>query len=174
MTWKGFFKLFLIVLGILALDIVSKGMTHFYFKPFEHAPHFFPFGGIAVFQALGIDFCIHHVTNKGVAWGMGGNLQDFILIIRMVIIAALAIYLKRSPKAYSQRYSLMLIIAGGIGNILDYFIYGHVVDMFHFILWGYSFPVFNVADASIFMGIVSLLWMSWKNARRQDAIAEIE
>jgi signal peptidase II len=68
----------------------------------------------------------------------------------------------------------MLIIAGGIGNILDYFIYGHVVDMFHFILWGYSFPVFNVADASIFMGIVSLLWMSWKNARRQDAIAEIE
>ena len=55
MTWKGFFKLFLILLGILTLDIVSKGMTHFYFKPFEHAPHFFPFGGIAVFQALGID-----------------------------------------------------------------------------------------------------------------------
>ncbi len=172
MTWKGFFKLFLVVLGILALDMVSKGITHFYFKPFEHAPHFFPFGGVSIFQAFGIDFCIHHVTNKGVAWGLGGDLQDIILMVRIAIIAGIAIYMKRSPKAYPQRYALALILAGGMGNIIDYFIYGHVIDMFHFILWGYSYPVFNIADASIFFGIAGLLWKSWKNSRSQDALPE--
>jgi signal peptidase II len=169
-TWKGFFKLFLVALGILTLDVVSKGLTHFYFKPFELAPHFFPFGGVSVFQALGIDFCIHHVTNKGVAWGLGGGLQDLILLVRIVIIAGLVIYLKQSPKAFPQRYPLMLIIAGGMGNILDYFIYGHVIDMFHFILWGYSYPVFNIADASIFFGITALLWMSWR--KNKNVVAE--
>lgn len=166
MRWKLFF----IALGILTLDIVSKGMTHFYFKPFELAPHFFPFGGVSIFQAFGIDFCIHHVTNKGVAWGVGGGLQNLILVVRILIIAGLTIYLARSPKALPQRIPLTLIIAGGLGNILDYFIYGHVVDMFHFILWGYSYPVFNVADASIFFGIAALLWKSWKKPKH--AVAE--
>ncbi|MGH2612368.1 MAG: signal peptidase II, partial [Rhabdochlamydiaceae bacterium] len=154
------------------LDIISKGMIYFYFKPFELSPHFFPFGGISIFQALGIDFCIHHVTNKGIAWGLGGGWQDLILFIRSAIIAGLVIYMKRFPKAYPQRYALALIIAGGIGNILDYFIYGHVIDMFHFILWGYSYPVFNIADTSIFFGIVALLWKGWKHSRRQDVITE--
>jgi signal peptidase II len=172
MTLKGAFKLFLIVLGILALDLVSKGMTHFYFKPFEHAPRFFPFGGISIFQAFGVDFCIHHVTNKGIAWGLIGGLQDVILIARIVIIAGIVIYMQRSTRAYAQRYALAMIVAGGMGNIIDYFIYGHVIDMFHFILWGYSYPVFNIADASIFFGIATLLWKNWKKPDHQDAIPE--
>jgi signal peptidase II len=164
-NWK---VLFLIV-GILIVDIVSKGMTHFYFKPMELAPHFFPFGGVAVFQALGIDFCIHHVTNKGIAWGLGGGLQNVILVARIAIIVGIVTYLKRSPKAHAQRFALALILAGGLGNIIDYFIYGHVIDMFHFIFWGYSYPVFNVADASIFCGIAALLF---KYSRRRDALSE--
>jgi signal peptidase II len=159
---KMFFRLVLIALGILTLDIVSKGMIHLYFKPFGLSPHTFPFGGISIFQAFGVDFCIHHVTNRGMAWGMGSGLQNLILIARLGIVVGLAFYLGLSSKAHAQRYGLILIIAGGLGNILDYFIYGHVVDMFHFIFWGYSFPVFNVADSSIFLGIVSLLWKSWK------------
>ncbi len=150
--------LMLLGIAILALDIASKAITHVYFQPFEYSPHYFPFGGVAIFKSfLGIDFCIHHVTNKGIAWGMGGHLQNFIIVARTAIIGGLIVYLARSPKAYAQRIPLMLIIAGGLGNIIDYFIYGHVVDMFHFILWGYSFPVFNVADASIFFGILTLL-----------------
>lgn len=160
MTRSSLFKLFLLILGVLALDMATKGITHFSFKPFEQAPHFFPFGGVTVFtQFLGIDFCIHHVTNKGVAWGLGGSMQEIILIVRIIIIASLAFYLKKS----SSRVPFALIIAGGLGNIIDYFIYGHVVDMFHFIFWGYSFPVFNVADTSIFFGIATLLLKGLKN-----------
>ncbi len=171
MSWRDLLKLFWIGLGILALDMASKGLISFFFRPFELSPHFFPFGGLSIFRAFGIDFCIHHVTNRGMAWGLGGGVQDLILMARLLIVMSLGVYLKRSPKAYFQRYALLLIIAGGLGNILDYFIYGHVIDMFHFIFWGYSYPVFNIADTSIFFGILALLWKSWKKSRLPPHVA---
>jgi signal peptidase II len=164
-------KLILIAIAILAFDFVSKGFVNFYIQPVEHAANFFPYGGIAIFQNFfGIDFCIHHVTNRGAAWGLGGDLQLFLLLCRIAVVLGMIVYLKISAKAQEYRYPLMMIIAGGLGNILDYFIYGHVVDMFHFIFWGYSFPVFNIADASIFLGIAWLLLLSFK--RKKDAIPE--
>jgi signal peptidase II len=164
MSWKFFF----FALAILAVDFVSKGMVNFYFQPSELSSIFFPFGGVSIFQnLLGIDFCIHHVTNRGAAWGIGSSLQDLLLIIRIAVVVGLAAYLWLSAKARQYRYPLIMIIAGGLGNILDYFIYGHVIDMFHLFFWGYSYPVFNIADASIFLGIVWLLlhsFVSKKNA----------
>jgi len=94
------------------------------------------------------------------AWGVGSELQHLILIARIGVILGLGIYLFASPKAKSKKLPLLLIIAGGLGNILDYFLYGHVIDMFHFTLWGYSCPIFNLADVTIFFGIALLLWKS--------------
>lgn len=161
-------KLFFLVLAILAIDLASKGMIHSYIQPIELAPHFFPFGGISVFRDFfGIDFCIHHVTNRGAAWGIGSGVQDLLLLVRIGVVLGLMVYLLRSVKGRQYRYSLAMIVAGGLGNIIDYFIYGHVVDMFHLVFWGYSYPVFNVADASICLGIVWLLFHSFM--RKNDA-----
>lgn len=161
-SWKGALKFFFVALAILAVDFVSKGMVNFYFQPSELSSIFFPFGGVSIFQnLLGIDFCIHHVTNRGAAWGIGSSLQDLLLIVRIAVVVGLAAYIWLSPKAREYRYPLIMIIAGGLGNILDYFIYGHVIDMFHLFFWGYSYPVFNIADASIFLGIVWLLFHSF-------------
>ncbi len=172
MTWKRGFKLFLIGLAILAVDFVSKGYINFYVQSVEHASNFFPFGGVSVFQDFfGIDFCIHHVTNRGAAWGLGGGMQDLLLLVRIAVVIGLIVYLMVSSKAREYRYPMTLIIAGGLGNILDYFIYGHVIDMFHFFFWGYSYPVFNIADASIFIGIVWLLIHSF--TRKKDAIPQV-
>ena len=169
MIWKNGLKLLLVALSILALDFVSKGMVNFYFQPIEHAPHFFPFGGVPVFQNFfGIDFCIHHVTNRGAAWGIGSGMQDLLLLVRIAVIVGLIVYLRISPKAKEYRYPLAMIVAGGLGNIIDYFIYGHVIDMFHLFFWGYSYPVFNVADSSIFLGICWLLVHSF--LRKKDVI----
>ncbi|MFI5335094.1 MAG: signal peptidase II [Chlamydiales bacterium] len=43
-----------------------------------------------------------------------------------------------------------------------------MIDMFHLFFWGYSYPVFNIADASIFLGIVWLLFQSF--VRKKNAI----
>jgi signal peptidase II len=56
------------------------------------------------------------------------------------------------------RNSLSLVLTGALGNILDYFLYGHVVDLFRFSFRGYSFPVFNCADVWIFLGVSSLFF----------------
>jgi signal peptidase II len=161
-TWRDAFKLFFVAFAILVVDFVSKGVINFYLQPSEMAPTFFPFGGVAIFQNFfGIDFCIHHVTNRGAAWGIGSGLQDLLLIVRIAVIMGLVVYLRLSAKAKEIRFPLMMIIAGGLGNIIDYFIYGHVIDMFHLFFWGYSYPVFNIADASIFLGIVWLLFHSF-------------
>ena len=171
MTWKNGLKLLFIAGAILMLDFVSKGLVNFYIQHVDHASNFFPFGGVAVFQNfLGIDFCIHHVTNRGAAWGLGGNLQNLLLVVRIAVIIGLIVYLKVSSKAREYQIPLTMIAAGGLGNILDYFIYGHVVDMFHFIFWGYSYPVFNIADSSIFLGITWLLIHSFM--RKKNAIPQ--
>jgi len=172
MSWKNGLKLLFVVISILIVDCVSKGLINFYIKPIEHAPSFFPFGGVSIFQNfLGIDFCIHHVTNRGAAWGIGGGMQDLLLLVRLVVVIGLILYISLSPRAREYRYPLAMIAAGGLGNILDYFIYGHVIDMFHLIFWGYSYPVFNVADSSIFLGIVWLLFHSFIS-RKNDAIPQ--
>lgn len=172
MTWKNGLQLLLVVFSILLVDYVSKGLINFYIKPVEHAPSFFPYGGVAVFQNfLGIDFCIHHVTNRGAAWGVGGGMQDLLMLVRIAVVIGLIFYLVLSSKARQHRYPLAMIIAGGLGNIIDYFIYGHVIDMFHLNFWGYSYPVFNVADSAIFIGIVWLLFHSFI-ARKKDALPQ--
>ena len=145
-------RVWAVFLTILALDALSKWATHTYLHPFGAA---FP-----LFQLFGIDLSLHHVINRGMAWGVGSHLQQLILIARIAVIAGLAIYLFFSSAAKARRYPLLLIMAGGLGNILDYFLYGHVIDMFHFTLWGYSCPIFNLADLTICLGIALLLWKS--------------
>jgi signal peptidase II len=118
----------------------------------------YPFGGIGVFRDWhGIDFSIVHLINKGAAWGIFSSLQHYLLYVRVAIIGGLLAYLFFVNTSVLRKFSLMLIVTGALGNVVDYFVYGHVVDMFYFIFWGYSYPVFNTADSVIFVGIMLLL-----------------
>lgn len=123
---------------------------------------FYPYGGIPVFKSfLGIDFSIVHQINTGAAWGMFSNFQDYLLFFRVITIGIILSYLVFFNKTPLRRFPLLLILSGAIGNVADYFIYGHVVDMFYFNFWGYSYPVFNIADSAIFCGVAMLLFQSY-------------
>ena len=153
---------FFVGLLILALDLATKYWTQ------SHLPHLYstepiyPYGGIPIFQNfLGIEFSWVYTTNKGAAWGLGAEYQMALMVARIVLVTALAFYAIFVNKKKIFAWGLTLVIAGALGNIFDYFIYGHVVDMFHFNLWGYNFPVFNIADTSITFGIIWLLFASY-------------
>lgn len=162
---KNALKLLAIALLILSLDYVSKGLASFFLHPMQYSPSF-PYGGVGVFHNfLGIDFCLNYVANHGIAWGLFGEMPFLIVICRIFIVMGLLGYMIFSPKSQVYRLPLTLIIAGAVGNILDYFVYGHVVDIFHFIFWGYSYPVFNIADASIFLGIAAMVLMPYFKKR---------
>lgn len=151
--------LFFLLTGLclLLLDVASKYFIYYHFPYMQHTTPFYPYGGIAVFQGvLGIDFCINRVTNLGGAWGIFSSYPIVLLIVRIATFFSLLIFTLFLNDQKKRRIPLFLIIVGALGNILDSFFYGSVIDMFHFVLWGYSFPVFNFADTMIFLGVVSL------------------
>jgi signal peptidase II len=148
----------LIGIFVFIIDVITKYLTHTHLSVMNRHTLWYPYGGIGVFKDfLGIEFSITHQINHGAAWGVLSNYQMPLLYFRIALVAALLFYAIFINKHKSWSIPLALIISGAAGNILDYFLYGHVVDMFHFVLWGYDFPVFNVADSAIFLGIASLL-----------------
>lgn len=144
-------------MALLFLDILTKYMIHHYMPISNRFSLWYPYGGIGIFKNfLGIEFSINHTTNHGAAWGMFSEAQDFLLILRIIMIAGLLGYLFFYNTNKSWRLPLIFISMGALGNVIDTFAYGHVVDMFHFVLWGYDFPVFNVADCYITIGVTWL------------------
>lgn len=162
MNWQKAFQYIAIALIIFAADAILKAYIHLSIPVMSAASPIYPYDGIGVFRNWhGIDFAITHVINKGAAWGAFASLQHYLLYARMAIIGGLITYLFFIKAEPFRKFCLTLIVSGAIGNVVDYFVYGHVVDMFYFIFWGYSYPVFNIADSAIFCGIVCLLIQSF-------------
>ena len=102
-------------------------------------------------------------ANTGVAWGFFPGHPLLLLVLRVCIIAVLFIYLFCMRSRPIFFFPLFLIIAGAIGNVIDLIWYRHVVDFIHFQFFGWSFPIFNVADSCITIGAVLLfLWPQHK------------
>jgi len=142
-------------------DALLKAYIHHSVPVMSYAAPIYPYGGIGVFKDWhGIEFSITHVVNKGAAWGAFASLQQYLLYLRLMIIGGLLTYLFFVKNSSYNKWALILIVTGAIGNVVDYFVYGHVVDMFFFVFWGYSYPVFNIADSAIFCGIVMLVLSS--------------
>lgn len=165
-SWICFWTGILILLG----DSTSKYLVQSKLPIMSSRFPFYPYGGVPVFENfLGIEFSITHLTNRGAAWGTLGGYQDYLLILRIFLILGMIIYFSRLNKQPAMQFFLSLVIAGALGNVIDYFVYGHVVDMFHFVLWGYDFPVFNVADSAVCIGIFGLIAISCLQENRVKA-----
>ena len=89
---------------------------------------------------------------------MLASLHKPLLIIRICVILGLLGYLWNTALSFKKTLFLIAILAGAVGNVLDSFLYGHVIDMFHFLFWGRSYGIFNFADAMIFMGSFGLIF----------------
>jgi len=154
-------RVFRFIFFSLFLFLCDAGLKYLVFtnlSNMNYSAPFYPYGGVGVFENFfGIDFCINRVTNLGGAWGLFAAYPKAMLILRICIIFAVFIYAIFVNKERKRNVPFMLILTGALSNIIDYFLYGFVIDMFHFTLWKYSFPVFNVADMLIFFGVTMLL-----------------
>ncbi len=146
--------LFIYFIAVLLIDAATKYYAFNFLSSMDWLHPVFPYGGVGVFENIGgISFSLNYVENRGGAFGMFAEGHEILLAIRIVIIISLAAYISFINKEPSRRLSLVSILAGAIGNVIDCFTYGHVVDMFHFIFWGHSFAVFNIADVAISLGV---------------------
>lgn len=150
-----------IALVVLIADAISKYFTQAYLPLINYSSQHYPYGGIGVFKNfLGIEFSIVHAINRGAAWSIFAEWQEYLLYFRIILIVALLVYSLFYNTRQSWNIPLACIIAGAAGNVIDYFLYGHVIDMLHFVLWGYHYPTFNIADSAIFLGIVAIIFRS--------------
>ena len=102
------------------------------------------------------------VHNYGAAWSSFSGQRVLLLFATSLIISTLILLMARRIVRHPLGVAACcLVISGGIGNLIDRFRVGYVVDMFHFEFWP-SYPVFNVADMCIVCGaIIGAIYYMW-------------
>lgn len=146
----------LVFILILSFDFLSKYWVVHHLPLIQ--PYLgFPFGGIGILNTQFLKISIVHLTNTGTAWGLFANFQIPLLVLRLFITCGILGYLLFLKPPKHLRMPLFIIAAGAFGNIADFFLYGHVIDMIYFIFYKYSFPIFNIADSCIFCAISYLI-----------------
>lgn len=97
---------------------------------------------------LGLDY----VLNPGAGFSILSGKVDFLIIITSIALLFIAymIFIKKIPNKIEE-FSFVLILAGGIGNLIDRVLNGVVVDYFKFLF--INFPIFNFADVLICCGV---------------------
>lgn len=100
-------------------------------------------------------FELDYLENRGSAFGMFQNQKVFLLVVGVLFMGVMFWVLAKTPaekKFLPVHLAAAGIIAGGIGNMIDRFVLGYVVDFFSFVLIRY--PIFNVADVFIVVSTI--------------------
>ena len=96
--------------------------------------------------------------NTGAAWGILAGQMWFFYIITVIVIIALIYYMKKATnEGLLFKLSLAMMLGGAIGNFIDRVFRKEVVDFIHTYPFGYNFPIFNIADSSLVVGVGLLL-----------------
>ncbi len=144
---KHCFPLGLVVaLLVLALDQGSKWLiVTKMVSPEAPVVEVFPF------------FHLVMVWNHGISFGMFAAFRQPMLLtaLSVLIVGMLLIWLHKNTSGLVAG-ALGCVIGGAVGNMWDRLHYGAVVDFLDFNLMGYHWPAFNIADSSIFIGVVLL------------------
>lgn len=102
-------------------------------------------------------FSITYVKNPGVAFGWFPDWRLPPILMALAMILIITYYsLKLPEEERITRWALALLVGGAIGNLYDRVVYGFVVDFFLFHFGAFDFPVFNIADVIIDLGVFML------------------
>ncbi len=101
-------------------------------------------------------FYLTYLENRGAAFGILQNFRWVFIPLTLVAVAGMIWYFTKN-RHFVIRLSLTLLIAGAIGNFIDRLLRGFVVDFLHFYPFGYDFPIFNVADICVSVGVFFLV-----------------
>ena len=128
-----------VIIGGIVLDHLSKLLA---------VKLLAPIGSVPLWEGV---LHLTYVENRGAAFGMLAEHRWVFMSISTIAIIAIAIYLysgRNTSKLYTS--ALMLIVSGGIGNMIDRIALGYVVDFIDFAL--IDFAVFNIADSLVCIG----------------------
>ena len=141
---------FFIVCSIVLIDQISKIFIHQSMDLYQ---------SVTIIPSL-LDFT--YIRNEGIAFGINFEGSRIFFIVFPIVITFYLISLLRDKEfqSSSSQISLLLIIGGAIGNITDRIFRGYVVDFIDFHINGVHWYVFNIADSSVTIGLLFLLYSS--------------
>ncbi|MEC2160227.1 signal peptidase II [Virgibacillus halodenitrificans] len=106
--------------------------------------------------------------NKGAAWGILQGQMIFFYIITIVVVIGVVVYMQKYARTNRLLgVSLAFILGGAIGNFIDRLFRHEVVDFFDFIIFNYDFPIFNVADSALVVGVFLIIITTVLDERKE-------
>lgn len=144
---------------IFALDQVTK------FLVVKYIPE--EFGSWSFSPALAKIFKFTFITNTGAAFGMFPQLGGVFMVVAIVVVVSIVIFYRHLPIGnFWIRVSLGLQLGGALGNLVDRITRGYVVDFVDIGFW----PIFNLADLSIVLGVTILAYYLWNEENSVDRL----
>ena len=142
-----YFTILWVSIPVFIVDYITKRIIHNNYALGETTPVIPGF------------FSITYVRNKGAAFGFMANAPDhfrtaFLNIVPLFALVMVAMFFRSVPPGKRlMPIALSLVIGGALGNLLDRFYLGYVIDFLDFFVGTYHWPAFNVADSAICVGI---------------------
>ena len=141
----------LLTIIVFSIDIISKVIVNRYIDLGDSI------------RLIG-EYCyLTNVRNTGVAWSMFDNNSFLVLFISFMIIIGLTIYIiKNKPNMIIEKIAYAFILGGAIGNFINRCINGYVIDFIGIKILDYNYPIFNLADSFIVIGVILLIIYTWR------------
>jgi signal peptidase II len=108
---------------------------------------------------------LSYIENPGAALGLFANKTFLLIIISIAALLFILLFLRYlSPATTLSIVSIGLILGGAVGNLIDRLRFGYVIDFIDIRLWGnFHWPVFNIADAAITVGVFVLIYSFYRS-----------
>jgi signal peptidase II len=123
-------------------------------------------------RILGDFFRLTYVHNDGAAFGLDLGGRWSFVAVTIFVAAFIVLYYARTERTLTARWALALILGGALGNLVDRIRIGEVVDFLHLSVKGVSWPIFNVADIGVSVGVGLLALHLFRHDRSPPAPAE--
>jgi len=102
-------------------------------------------------------FYLTYTHNEGAAWSILKDQRILLLILTVIVLFVINKILNKEELGKIETLSYGMIVGGIVGNFFDRLVYGYVIDFLDFNLFGYNYPIFNLADSFIVIGIIILI-----------------
>ena len=138
-------KIYITSLIIFIIDQLSKAIISTYINLNE---------SIIIIKNF---FNLTYINNTGASWGMLKDSRIFLIIISIIAIFIILRYMQSFKKCTRNLLGFGFLLGGILGNLADRILFGYVKDFLDFYIFNYNFPIFNIADIFIVIGVLLLI-----------------
>lgn len=149
--------LYYIIAGlVIVLDQLTKWLVVNKMELFEQIPIIDNF------------FYLTSHRNTGAAWGILQDQMAFFYVVTVIVLSGVIYYLHTYAKGNRVlSVGLSLILGGAIGNFIDRLVHKEVVDFLDFIIFKYDYPIFNIADSALVVGVILVLFVTFVDEKKK-------